>query len=69
MMIYEMIAETIAFIFIVICYLLLVASIFTTLYQDVNPNKFGGMALSLWTLFNAGSITLYTYTGMGDQEA
>ena len=49
----EMLTDTLSFVFIVVCYLLIVGSVFTTLYQDVNTDKFGGMAASLRTLYNA----------------
>ena len=62
--IYEMLADTLSFIFIVVCYLLIVASVFTTLYQDVNASKFGGMAISLKTLYD-GAMGIYDYKGMG----
>ena len=65
--IYEMLADTMSFIFIVVCYLLIVASVFTTLYQDVNVDKFGGMARSLKTLYD-GTMTVYDYKGMNDRE-
>lgn len=65
--IYEMLADTLSFVFIVVCYLLIVASVFTTLYQDVNPQKFGGMAFSLKTLYD-GAMGVYDYNGMKDRE-
>lgn len=65
--IYEMLADTLSFVFIVICYLLIIASVFTTLYQDVNPNKFGGMAMSLKTLYDS-TMGVYDYIGMKDRE-
>ena len=48
-----MIWDTISFMFIVCCFILIMASVFTTLYQDVNPDKFAGLALTVRTLFNA----------------
>jgi len=60
----EMLTDTLSFVFIVICYLLIVGSVFTTLYQDVNSDKFGGMAASLRSLYNA-AMGQYDYLGMG----
>jgi hypothetical protein len=61
-----MIDDTLSFIFIFSCYLLIAASVFTTLYQDTNPTKWGGLALSLRCLFNA-TLAQYDYSGMGDR--
>jgi hypothetical protein len=62
-----MIGDTMAFMFIVCCFILIVSSIFTTLYQDVNPDKFGGLAKTARNLFDA-SIGNYGYDDMGDRE-
>jgi hypothetical protein len=48
-----MIGDTLAFMFIVCCFILIVSSVFTTLYQDVNPEKYGGLAISARYLFDA----------------
>lgn len=64
---FEMLYDTLSFIFIVICYLVIVASVFTTLFQDVNPTYYGGLTVSTRTLFDA-SMAVYTYDGMGTQE-
>jgi hypothetical protein len=48
-----MISDTLSFMFIVCCFILIMASIFTTLYQDVNPDKYGGLAITVRTLFDA----------------
>lgn len=48
-----MIGDTISFLFLVSCFILIMASIFTTLYQDTNPDKYGGLAKTVRTLFNA----------------
>lgn len=39
-----MIGDTLAFMFIVCCFILIMSSVFTTLYQDTNPDKYGGLA-------------------------
>ena len=65
--IYEMLADTLSFILIVICYFVVVASVFTTLYQDINPEKFGGLIISARTLFDS-AMAVYDYVGMGSQE-
>ena len=64
---YQMLYETLSFVFIVISYLIVVSSIFTTLYQDINPSKFNGLAMSARTLFDA-IMAVYDYAGMGDKE-
>lgn len=65
--IWEMLADTLSFIFIVICYFVIVASVFTTLYQDINPTKFGGLAISARTLYDA-AMAVYDYKGMNNYE-
>jgi hypothetical protein len=62
-----MIGDTMAFMFIVCCFILIMSSIFTTLYQDVNPDKFGGLAISARNLFDA-AIGQYDYVGMEGRE-
>jgi hypothetical protein len=48
-----MIIDTLSFMFILSCFILICSSIFTTLYQDTNPVKFGGLLLTIRTLFEA----------------
>ena len=62
-----MIGDTLAFMFIVCCFILIMSSIFTTLYQDVNPDKFGGLAASSRALFDA-TIGSFDYSDMGERE-
>lgn len=62
-----MVGDTLSFMFIVCCFILIMASVFTTLYQDTNPAMFGGLALTVRTLFDA-AIGQYTYSGMGGRE-
>lgn len=61
-----MIKDTLAFMFIVVCFTLIMASIFTTLYQDTNPIKYGSLAMATRYLFDA-SIGVYDYSNMGDR--
>lgn len=60
----EMVEDTISFIFIVSCFITIMSSIFTTLYQDINPEKFGSLLLTIRTLFDA-MMGVYSYDGMG----
>lgn len=53
LILFAMIGDTLAFMFIVCCFILIVSSVFTTLYQDVNPDKYGGLAISARYLFDA----------------
>lgn len=62
-----MIGDTLSFMFIVCCFILIMASVFTTLYQDTNADKYGGLALSVRTLFDA-AIGQYDYDGMEGRE-
>lgn len=49
----RMIQDTVSFMFIVCCFLLISSSIFTTLFQGAAPEMYGSMTLSLRTLFDA----------------
>ena len=60
----EMVADTLAFIFIVACFILIMASIFTTLYQDVNPNRDGSLSTTVRMLFDA-AMAVYDYNNYG----
>ena len=62
-----MIGDTVSFMFIVCCFILIMASIFTTLYQDTNPSKYGGLALTVRTLFDA-AIGQYDFSGMQGRD-
>ncbi len=48
----EMIGDTLSFLFIVSCFILIMSSIFATLYQDNYPEKYGGLGKTVTTLFN-----------------
>jgi hypothetical protein len=63
----SMIGDTLSFMFIFSCFVLLMASVFTTLYQDTNPVKFGGFALTIRTLFDA-CLANYDYDDMPGRE-
>ncbi len=65
---YKMLGDAFAFISIVICFLMLMASIFTRLYQDNNPDRYGNLRASISTLFDA-MVPVYSYAGMGNREA
>jgi Ion transport protein len=56
----EMIGDTLSFLFIVSCFILIMSSIFATLYQDNYPDKYGGLAKTVTTLFN-GVVAQYWY--------
>ena len=61
-----MVIDTIAFMFIVIAYLIVAAAIFTTMFQDINP-IYVDFKTSLRTLFD-GLMAGYSYKGFGDKE-
>jgi len=63
----EMIEDTISFIFIVSCYLIIMSSIFTTVYQDTNGLKYGSLTRTIRTLFDA-CLAVYSYADMGNRE-
>lgn len=63
----EMVEDTLSFIFIVSCYIVIMTSIFTTFYQDVNPEKFGSLTTTIRTLFDA-MMSVYNYDNMGGRE-
>lgn len=48
-----MIGDTLNFMFIVCCFIAIMASVFTTLYQDTNPEKYGGLLITIRYLFDA----------------
>ena len=54
MTLYRMLIDTISFIFIVCCYLLVASTIFTMLFQDTDLSEsYGTLSLSFRTLFTA----------------
>jgi len=62
-----MVADTLSFLFIMACFILIMASIFTTLYQDNNPAKYGGLGATIQTLFN-NAMAVFSYEGMEGRE-
>eukprot|EP00347_Sterkiella_histriomuscorum_P019687 403340671 len=60
----EMVEDTLSFFFIVSCFIMIMSSIFTTLYQDINPEKFGSLTTTVRTLFDA-ALAVYSYENMG----
>ena len=56
----RMLIDAMAFVFIFICYLLIVTTIFTTVFQTVDPDEYGSLSLSFLTLYTA-FIGPYTY--------
>ena len=63
----SMIIDTIAFMFLVISYLILTTAIFTTIFQDVNTGVYGTFTITIRNIFD-GLMGGYTYKGFGDQE-
>ncbi|CAI2359649.1 unnamed protein product [Moneuplotes crassus] len=63
----EMVGDTLSFLLLIGCYILVQASIFTTLFQDTLPDNYGSMILSFRTLFDAG-LAVYSYKGMESKE-
>lgn len=57
----KMLYDSISFIFIVSCYLLVASTIFTMLFQEDMPVKYGSLSMSFRTLFDA-LIGAYTYS-------
>ena len=63
----EMVGDTLSFLLLIGWYILVQASIFTTLFQDTLPKNYGTMILSFRTLFDAG-LAVYSYIGMESKE-
>jgi hypothetical protein len=62
-----MITDTLAFILIVACFLIIMSSVFTTLYQDYNTDKYGDLSTTFRTLFDT-AIAVYDYENMGSRD-
>lgn len=62
-----MITDTLSFILIFACFLIIMASVFTTLYQDYNEDKYGNLTTSFRTLFDT-SLAVYDYEDMGSRD-
>jgi hypothetical protein len=63
----RMVVKTLEFLFIGGSFIILAASVFMTLYLDINPDKFGDFSIAMRTLFDA-MLGEYDYEGMGDRE-
>lgn len=62
-----MVTDTLAFILIVSWFLIIMSSVFTTLYQDYNEEKYGNLSTSFRTLFDT-ALAVYDYDGMGSRD-
>jgi len=62
-----MVTDTLAFILIFACFLIIMSSVFTTLYQDYNVSKYGDLGKSFRTLFDV-ALAVYDYDGMGTRN-
>lgn len=49
----RMLYDTLAFIFVVFCYLIIATTIFTLLFGNDNPESYGTLSLALRTVENA----------------
>lgn len=63
-----MIDDTLGFMFIVSCFILIMASLFTTLYQDTEPDMYGGLGVTIRTLFDAALGEFENEFDMGDRQ-
>src|SRR5438105_1318699 len=64
---YEMLFNMAAFIFIFVCYLLLMACVFSTLFQDSNPRQYRGVFMAMRVIYDA-SLCVYSYQGAVQYE-
>lgn len=64
---FSMVIDTIAFMFLVVSYLIVSAAIFTTLFQDMRPDIYGDFLKTIISMFD-GVMGNYTYKGFGDRE-
>ena len=62
-----MVGDTLSFMFLVVCFILIMASVFTTLYQDVAADKFGNLTLTIRSLFDA-SLANYDFEMTPERE-
>jgi len=63
-----MIWDTLSFMFLVGCFILIMASIYTTLFQNVNPELYGGFGLTSRALFDSTLGNFELGEGNGDRE-
>jgi len=62
-----MLLDTLGFIMLAACYLLIMASVFTTLYQDIKTENYGNILLSCRTMFDA-ILATYDYENTYPKE-
>lgn len=62
-----MIGDTLSFLFLVCCFILITASVFTTLYQEAAPEKFNTLTLTIRTLYDA-ALGNYDYEMTEERE-
>ena len=62
-----MVRDTISFMYLVFGYLFLMACVFTTMFQDINPGSYGNFSTSIRTMFD-GLMASYGYKGYGVYE-
>lgn len=62
-----MVRDTISFMYLVFGYLFLMACVFTTMFQDVNPGSYKDFPTSLRSMFD-GLMASYGYKGYGEYE-
>ena len=56
----KMLIDTFSFMFLICCYLVITGTMFTTLFQIPDPDKYGSITLSIRVLFDA-FLGGYTY--------
>lgn len=49
----KMLFDTLAFIFLVSCYMIIATTVFTTLFSNANPEKYGEVIVTMRTLYDA----------------
>jgi hypothetical protein len=63
----NMIIDTLPFIFLLGSYMVAMCSVFTSLFQDINPSLFMDFMTTFGTLFN-GMMAAYAHVGAGKDE-
>lgn len=61
-----MVIDTLSFMFIIVCCMVILASVFTTLFQDINEDLYGGMFLTIRSMFDI-ALGGVEWTGYGDR--
>ena len=64
---FAMVYDTIAFMFLVISYLIIVAAIFTTIFQDMKPGDYESFDITIRKMFD-NLMASYGYSGFPTQE-